>query len=192
MAHARAVCWTPTWNQHHEHVGIEHLLVTDGKADSVLIACDEVHGIFRLTYGLAWDESWRILEAELVVSTAEDSRSLSLRTDGGGHWRHPDGAVIDDLEGCLDVDIWPTPFTNSFPIRREPMAVGDRREFRVAWIHAPELTVQAQRQAYTRLADRLYLFEVLDGTGFTAELPVDADGIVMDYPAHFRRVTAEA
>ena len=33
-------------------------------------------------------------------------------------------------------------------------------------------------EAYTRLADRLYLFENLDGNGFRAELPVDEDGIV--------------
>lgn len=28
----------------------------------------------------------------------------------------------------------------------------------------------------------------LDGSGFTAELPVDEDGIVLDYPDLFRRV----
>jgi hypothetical protein len=88
----------------------------------------------------------------------------------------------------MDIDIWPTPFTNSFPIRREPMAIGERRRFHMAWIFAPDLTVQPQPQAYTRLAERLYLFENLDGGGFRAELPVDKDGIVLDYPGLFRRV----
>jgi hypothetical protein len=88
----------------------------------------------------------------------------------------------------LDVDIWPTPFTNSFPIRRKRMEVGERRQFRMAWISAPAMTLQPQRQAYTRLADRLYLFENLDGSGFKAELPVDEDLIVLDYPDLFRRV----
>ena len=67
------------------------------------------------------------------------------------------------------------------------MAIGERREFRMAWIFAPDLTIQAQPQAYTRLADRLYLFENLDGSGFRAGLPVDEDGIVIDYPGLFRR-----
>jgi hypothetical protein len=82
----------------------------------------------------------------------------------------------------MEIDIWPTPFTNSFPICREPLTVGERREFKMAWIRAPDLTVHPQPQAYTRLAERLYVFENLDGSGFRAELPVDEDGIVMDYP----------
>jgi len=88
----------------------------------------------------------------------------------------------------LDIDIWPTPFTNSFPIRREPMAVGERRQFRMTWVFAPDLTVYPQPQAYTRLAERLYLFENLDGSGFRAELRVDEDGVVLDYPGLFRRI----
>jgi hypothetical protein len=167
---------------------LEHLLLAERVADSVVLAFDEEHGSFRLTYRLTWDESWRLRDAELVVATERSTRSLSLQTDGQGHWRHSDGRAIDELDGCVDVDIWPTPFTNSFPIRREPMAVGERRQFHMAWIFAPDLTVHPQPQAYTRLAERLYLFENLDGSGFSAELPVDEDGIVLDYPNLFQRV----
>ena len=69
------------------------------------------------------------------------------------------------------------------------MAVGERREFRMAWICAPELTFQPQPQAYTRLAERLYLFESLDGSGFRAEIAVDGDGIVTNYPGLFRSIS---
>jgi hypothetical protein len=68
------------------------------------------------------------------------------------------------------------------------MAIGERRQFRMAWLFAPELTLHPQPQAYTRLTERSYLFENLDGSGFRAELPVDDDGIVLDYPDLFRRV----
>ena len=48
-----------------------------------------------------------------------------------------------------------------------------------------------EEQRYTRLeqnsGDTLYKYESLDG-GFTANLPVDADGLVLDYPGLFRRV----
>jgi len=184
----RTICWTPIWNKDREGVGLEHLLLAERVADSVVLAFDEEEGPFRLTYRLTWDESWRLRDAELVVATERSTRSLSLQTDGQGRWRHGDGRAIDELDGCMEVDIWPTPFTNSFPIRREPMAVGERRQFRMAWIFAPALTVQPQPQAYTRLADRLYLFESLDGSGFQVELPVDEDGIVLDYPDLFQRV----
>lgn len=188
----RTLCWTPTWNRDREGVGLEHLLLGEGTADSVVLAFDEDRGPFRLGYRLHWDGSWRLCDAELVVTTERSTRSLSLQTDGQGRWRHRDGRTIGELDGCVDIDIWPTPFTNSFPIRREPMAVGERRQFRMVWIFGPELTLRPQPQAYTRLADRLYLFESLDGSGFRAELPVDEDDIVLDYPGLFRRVDGGA
>lgn len=187
-ARCRTICWTPIWNKDQEGVGLEHLLLGDRVADSVVLAFDEERGPFRLTYRLTWDGSWRLRDAKLALATEHATRSLSLQADGQGHWRQGDGRVIDELDGCVDIDIWPTPFTNSFPIRREPMPVGERRLFRMAWIFAPDLTVHPQPQAYTRLADRLYLFENLDGSSFQAELPVDDDGIVLDYPGLFRRV----
>lgn len=188
IAPCRTVCWLPTWNEQLAGVGLEHLLLTERSADSVVLAFDEEHGPFRLTYGLTWDERWQLRSADLRVATARSTVSLSLRTDGKGGWRHDDLRAIAELDGCLDIDIWPTPFTNSFPIRRSPMAVGERREFRMAWVFAPTLTVHAQAQAYTRLDERLYLFENLDGSGFKAELPVDDEGLVVDYPNLFRRV----
>lgn len=188
-ARCRTICWAPLWNKDREGVGLEHLLLADGAADSVVLAFDERQGPFRLTYRLTWDESWRLRDAELAAATARGARSLSLRADGQGHWSDGDGRAIAELEGCVDIDIWPTPFTNTFPILREPLAVGERRLFRMAWIFAPDLTVQSQPQAYERLDDRLYLFESLDGSGFQAKLPVDEGGIVLDYPDLFRRVT---
>jgi hypothetical protein len=166
------------------------LLLSERSADSIVLAYDEERGPFRLTYRLAWDESWRLRDAELTFTTERSSRSLELHTDCHGHWHYGDGRAIDELEGCMDIDIWPTPFTNSFPIRREPLAVGERRQFQMAWIFAPDLTFHPQPQAYTRLADRLYLFENLDGSGFRAELPVDEEGLVLDYPNLFLRVKA--
>ena len=187
-AQCRTICWVPIWNKDREGVGLEHLLLAERVADSIVLAFDEEHGPFRLTYRLRWDESWRLHDAELTVVTAQFTRSLRLQADGQGHWQHGDGRAIEELEGCLDVDIWPTPFTNSFPILREPMRVGERRQFRMAWISAPDLAVHPQPQAYTRLGDRLYLFENLDGSGFRVELPVDQDGLVLDYPDLFRRL----
>jgi hypothetical protein len=169
-------------------VGLEHLLLTTCAADGVILAFDDERGPFRLTYRLNWDESWCLRDAEVVLATERSTQSLRLQTDGQGYWRDGDDRTIDALEGCRDIDIWPTPFTNSFPIRREPLAIGERRQFLMAWVFAPDLTVHPQPQAYTRLADRLYLFENLDGSDFRAELAVDEDGIVLDYPDLFRRV----
>jgi hypothetical protein len=168
-------------------VGLEHLLLGEGTADSVVLALDAGGRPFRLAYALAWDARWRLREARLTVTTDDGTRTLALQTDGRGRWRD-DRGERPDLEGCLDIDIWPTPFTNTFPIRRRPLAVGERAEFVMAWVSAPALTVRPMRQGYTRLDDRRYLYENLEGSGFRAQLPVDEDGIVLDYQGVFRRI----
>jgi uncharacterized protein len=185
---ARTICWAPLWSAAQAGVGLEHLVLADGVADSVVLAHDDEQGPFRLAYRLRWDAAWQLRDADLTAITESGERSLHLQTSGDGQWSDGAGNALAHLDGCRDIDIWPTPFTNSFPILREPLAVGERRQFLMAWVAAPDLTVQAQPQAYTRLADRLYLFENLDGSGFRAELPVDEGGIVLDYPGLFRRV----
>lgn len=185
---SRTICWLPTWNSASEGVGLEHLLLTHDTADSVVLAIDEDSEPFRLVYRLQWSDDWQLRSADFTLAKGGANLSLNLRTDGKGNWQDGEGRSLTELEGCMDIDIWPTPFTNSFPIRRQPMAIGERRTFRMAWVCGPDLTVKPQPQAYTRVKDRLYLFESLGGSGFKAELPVDEDGIVLDYPELFRRV----
>lgn len=184
----RTICWTPLWNEAHEGIGLERLQISANAADSVALGVDAEKGSFRLCYHLRWNTDWQLHSADLNVSIAGTTNTLSLRTDGQGRWQDGEGRTLSHLGGCTDIDIWPTPFTNSFPIRRCAMKIGERREFRMAWVDGLELTLQPQQQAYTRLAERFYLFESLDGSGFKAELPVDEDGIVLDYPGLFRRV----
>lgn len=184
----RNLCWVSMWNSNHPGIGLEHVLVTAGKADSSLVAVDEDGVPFRLTYRLRWDDRGLLRRAEMKTRKGAQVRSLSLRVDDAGRWTGRHGEPLDHLDGCVDIDIWPTPMTNSFPIWRSRLRIGERREFRMAWVSAPDLVVQAKAQAYTRLEDRLYRFESLDGTGFTARLPVDEEGFVLHYPELFRRV----
>jgi hypothetical protein len=74
-------------------------------------------------------------------------------------------------------------------IRRLSTQLAQRAELRMAWIRIPTLDVHLAPQAYTWLPDGRYRFKALD-TGFEAVLEVDADGLVLDYPALFRRVGA--
>ncbi|MBC7842469.1 MAG: putative glycolipid-binding domain-containing protein [Gemmatimonadaceae bacterium] len=185
----RTVCWSPTWSAGFENIGLEHVVLAPRSADSVLLACDESGVPFRLTYLLRWDAAGCIRTADFHSRHGLQEKRLLLRSDGSGHWTTGDGHALAGLKGCIDIDIWPTPLTNSLPIWRSQLRIGERREFRMAWIAAPDLTVEAKQQAYTRLRDRLYLFESLDDSGFQATLDVDEDDIVLDYPGLFRRLS---
>jgi uncharacterized protein len=181
----QSVCWSPSWSQGFEHV----LLGADG-ADSVLLAMDEAGKPFRLHYSIRWDGAHHVREAHLQVRVEAHARRLILRSNGLGRWTDEQGHPLPALDGCIDIDIWPTPLTNSLPLWRSALQIGERREFRMAWISAPELTVEPKPQAYSRLGERSYLFESLDGTAFKAELEVDDRQVVIDYPNLFRRVLA--
>lgn len=186
----RALCWKPLWNPQRIGLGLEHLLLSPRSARSALTAFHEDGEPFTLTYRMDWDDRWQLHWADLVVERAAGRRTLTLRTDGQGNWRDGQGAALPELAGCRDIDIWPTPFTNSFPLLRSRLAISERREFHMAWVSAPDLTVKSQPQAYTRLSERRYRFENLDGSGFTTEITVDEDGLVVDYPGFFQRVPA--
>lgn len=187
----RTICWTHTWNKTRAGTGLEHLLLTEKTADGVVLAIDEERGPFRLIYCLNWNSAWQLRSAELSIATERCSHSIALHTDGKGHWKDGTGQSLAELDGCRDIDIWPTPFTNSFPIHRRPLAVGERQEFHMAWVDGLDLTVRPQPQRYTRLSERLYLFESLDGSGFNVELQMDEDNIVQNYPGLFERVQVE-
>jgi uncharacterized protein len=181
------VMWAP-W----EGPGLEHLrlLTSDGgvEANGLVIGL-EAGRPFRIGYEVRCDGRWRVRE---VRAAAPDSGPpvLELLADGKGRWKRGGGESVPELDGCIDVDISATPFTNTLPIRRLGLKPGEFEELTVAYIRVPELLVGPERQRYGCLEARadggLYRFEALP-SGFTAELPVDADGLVMDYPGLFRR-----
>lgn len=167
--------------------GLEFLELSEGVADGTAIIFDEIP--FHLTYHLKWDAGWHIREATLRCKTTSNDRSLHLVHDGRGQWSDGEGRRLADLDGCTDIDVWPTPFTNTFPIRRMRSENGKSERFQVAWVRAPELSVQSQTQAYTVLGNGLYLFESPgDEAIFRAKLTVDGDGFVLYYPELFQRI----
>jgi len=123
---------------------------------------------------------------EVRVAAPDSERPvLELLADGEGHWKGRGGEPAPELDGCIDVDISATPFTNTLPIRRLGLKPGEFEELTVTSIRIPELLVGPERQRYGCLEAQtdggLYRFEALP-SGFTAELPVDAEGLVIDYP----------
>ena len=171
--------------------GFEHLALTctndEIVAEGVVIgpgAGELFSGeLFGCSYTVRCDPGWRVRKVEVAVAGGE---RLLLLADGAGHWRGADGQPIAALEGCIDVDLCCTPFTNTLPIRRLGARLDERQEIRLAFIDIVPLRVTAARQAYTRIAPERYLFESLDHP-FSAELETDADGLVMSYPGLFTR-----
>jgi uncharacterized protein len=169
--------------------GLEHLTLEIGtdaiRAESlVLLQLDS--GLVRLRYRLQTDGGWRTRTASFHLDQGAASRSLELTRDGDG-WT-VDGEPRADLAGCPDIDIAATPLTNTMPIYQLGLAAGEARTFRALYVRVPELTVAAMEQTYTRLdpatPPRRFRYA---SPGFTAEVAVDADGLVEDYPPGWKR-----
>ncbi|WP_343712585.1 putative glycolipid-binding domain-containing protein [Inquilinus sp.] len=185
----RHVRWAPA-----QGTGLEHLrLHRSGawiQADSVVIGGDADHGPggveWALSYTMVMDSEWRVRSVAMTDHAGD--RRLRLIADGGGAWTTGDGTPLPQLDGCIDIDLVATPFTNTLPIRRLGLEPGESAEIRVAYLPLPDLVPFATSQRYTHLALRRWRFESLDGSGFTAEISTDANELVLDYPGLYRRV----
>ncbi len=140
----------------------------------------------EVRYSVLTDPQWRTLVVGVHVQTADATRRLALRGDGDGNWQSGDSAQ-PDLAGALDVDLSFSPATNTLPIRRLGLAVGDAADVDVVYVDPLADGLHRRRQRYERLADDRYLFTAGD---FEAELVVDGDGLVRDYPGGWDAVAA--
>ena len=180
------VLWESRWSGLESSNGFEHLLAQPGYANGVIVGFDDARRPFRIQYEIEWDENWCTREVEIDIVAAGAAHSFHLSVDEHARWFDGEGREIDRLAGCRDVDIWPTPFTNTLPIRRLRLGADERAEIDVAYINAMAGELTGRRQAYTALPNGDYRYESLE-SGFTAELVVDEYGLVIEYPGIFAR-----
>jgi hypothetical protein len=144
---------------------------------------------WSVRYTVRCDAGWRTRQLS-VESLYGDEPPVSLTGDGTGRWTGPGGEHLAIFDGCIDVDLTSTAFTNTLPIRRLRLAPGGIEEIAVVYVTVPGFQVSVARQRYqclSRGADGgRYRFEQV-ATGFTAEISVDIDGLVVEYPDIARR-----
>jgi hypothetical protein len=159
------------------------------RAESVAVGVEDAQP-WAVRYTLRCDAGWRARELA-VASLAGDEGALVLTGDGTGRWTGAGGERLPALDGCLDLDLSSTAFTNTLPIRRLGMAPGRSEEIVVVYVAVPGLAVSVARQRYQCLAwapgGGRFRFEE-PASGFTAEISVDGDGLVVEYPSIARRV----
>jgi hypothetical protein len=78
--------------------------------------------------------------------------------------------------GCTDIDLI-SASTNTIPIRRLGLAVGETAEVGAAWLRFPVSTLSLE-QRYTRLEEGLYRYE--SGGGRSSQTRVNGAGFVTD------------
>jgi hypothetical protein len=141
----------------------------------------------HIEYEVAVDAAWSPNFVTATITTPTQIRTRRLERDATGRWRL-DGRVADYLDGCTDVDLGWTPATNTVPIRRLDLAVGDTETISAAWIRFPELDVVASPQRYTRLARDRWRYQ---SGQYDFALTTDvASGLVLAYGDDLWRAAA--
>jgi hypothetical protein len=143
---------------------------------------------YRIDYWLEVPADWITRRLEIDASGADWRRTLVLEHDGAGAWTI-DGDPAPALGGALDCDLAFSPLTNAMPIRRSGLhARAGSADFVMAWVSVPDLAVHASPQRYEHVRPGVVRFVSLD-SDFTAELELDADGLVVRYPRLAERVS---
>jgi uncharacterized protein len=183
---------THVWWTTLQQIGLEQLHLVENEtsviADGLVLGIEHTTP-FRLWYQVRTDSNWNARECLLQVG-GEKGQTMHLYTNSQGHWTDAEGIAYSALDGCMDIDISYTPFTNTLPIRRLSLTPGESADLLVAYITVPDLSIRPVQQRYTCLSHTassgIYRYESLEST-FTADLLVDDHGLVVDYPGIWKR-----
>jgi len=173
------------------------LLVSDGRlrATGRIVAAtrqsspaEPFHASFELTVARGGEVGKGLLR----TTTADEERQVSVGRTEDGVWLvdHGHGTERNEFDGAADVDVTGAVTFTSLPIRRlglhrEP----GEHELPVLQVSMPDLSVRLVRQTYRTVSvsptGAVINYSV---PGFSADLTVDLDGLVIDYPGIATRV----
>lgn len=105
----------------------------------------------RIEYSVLVDRQWRARHVTSTIVTPAGTRKIEIQSRSNDGW-DLDGVSAPYLDGCDDVDLGWSPATNTIPIRRLELDVGESARICAAWIRFPELDVVRNEQSYTRVS----------------------------------------
>lgn len=150
----------------------------EGWTAEVDLHADDATAVIRLS------ASWHVQQMLLFRDMNEPD--LWLATDGHGRWGEMNGAHRTELDGCIDIDLAGTPFTNSIVTHRLPLHVGDTADLHVVCVDVETLAVENRPVRYTRIAESTWEYTSL-AAGRQRRASVDEFGFVLDEDEIFRR-----
>ncbi len=148
---------------------------------------------FTAEYRLFADDTGRLNRISVTSVSEPRERHLTVNRTEDGFWLLDTGSGGSrmDYDGALDVDLEFSPMFNTLPIRRLQLHRNPGEfEIPMVFIRLPSLEVQLVTQTYRTLSvgDAGGAVVEFRSGDFAAELSVDADGMVLDYPGLARRI----
>jgi hypothetical protein len=174
-----------------EYYSLENCLINDGgngaEITSTIIGSYEGK-LYKVEYHIKTNAHWQTVFLEINSRHSNQVQKLQFEGDGRGNWVQ-NGKMAKQFNGCIDVDIAVTPFTNTLPIRRLQLQQGQSKEIQVIYCNLLDQEIKPVRQQYTRLSANEYNYQNIPND-FEANIQVDEAGLVVDYPSLFVRTAA--
>ena len=142
----------------------------------------------RLDYLVVCDSKWRTTSGNVTGWVGDETIDIEIAVDPSRSWRL-NGTEQPQVAGCIDLDLNFSPSTNLLPIRRLDLAIGQASEVRAAWLRFPGFSLEPLDQLYRRLDLARYRYESAGGK-FVTDLPVNASGLVTEYPGFWALVAS--
>ena len=166
MGLTRLVVWRGTDEWRAESAAVE---LSD---DGLRATGTQIGAGYRVDYELDASLEGFVTDSLTVTARGDGwSRALTLRREQMG----------DDV---LDCDLAFSPLTNAMPILRHRLHERPgTADFMMAWVDLPSLAVHESAQRYEHVRPGVVRFlDRGEFDGFTAELELDGDGLVVRYP----------
>jgi hypothetical protein len=146
---------------------------------------------WALHYRISFDSTWVTRKARINSICGDHDSALEIATNGRGEW-YLGGAYAPQLNGCLDLDLEASVFTNALPVHRLQLRVQELARAPAVYVRMPTLRVERLRQTYQRLrggvaGTQSYAYSA-PAFNFSAELSYDSYGLLLDYPGIGTRV----
>ncbi|WP_428657261.1 putative glycolipid-binding domain-containing protein [Runella sp.] len=171
-----------------EYHSIENCVLTI-KARQVLVNSTIVglykNIIYKVDYQIKTNQDWEAFFVKITAQLNADTKIRRFQSDGKGNWT-VNGQLVEEYNGCLDIDISLTPFTNTLPINRLKLAQKEERTIQVLYVDVLGEQLKPVHQKYTRLSRTEYNYANIP-KDFEATLTVDESGLVVNYPSLFKR-----
>jgi hypothetical protein len=134
----------------------------------------------KLDYTVICDSSWRTISGKVTGQVGDKIIDVAISVDSSQRWSL-NGTECPQVDGCIDLDLNFSPSTNMLSIRRLNLSPGQSAEVRAAWIHFPSFNLEPLEQVYRPIDKTTYHYES-EGGSFIAQLRVNDNGFVTDYP----------
>jgi uncharacterized protein len=155
---------------------IFELAFVDLEADRLTARGTQLSADYRLSYVLETSQMFVSERLRGEVETVHGVGMLDLRRGTK--------PLKDEV---LDIDLQASPLFNSLPVLRDRLHDGGvARDYVMAYVNVPELSVERSAQRYVPLERGVVRYR---SGSFSADIEFDADGFVVRYPGLAERVS---